>query len=57
MSKAYMGSSWNVDDNQQPGVRFWKHLECIFGNGKGICHMYVFCIFAKIEIVTKSNFW
>ena len=29
MSKAYMGSSWNVDDNQQPGVRFWKHLECI----------------------------
>ena len=39
-----------------PGFEFWKYFECIFGKGKGIWHIVVFCIFAKIAIVIMTQF-
>ena len=55
MNQVWMRSLWNVVSNHYYGFGILKHFECIFGNGKGICHIDVFCIFAKIAIVTMSK--
>ena len=50
-----MGSLWKVDDNQHPGFVIGKPFWMPFGNREGIGHIVVFCIVAKIAIVTMSK--
>ena len=56
MSFMWLNSLGEVEANHQTGFEIWKPFEMHFGNGEGICHIDVFCIFAKIAIVTMSKF-
>ena len=56
MNLIWLDMLLKVGGNHQPGFEIWKPFEMHFGNGKGICHIDVFCIFAKVAIVTMSKF-
>ena len=50
MIKVWIESLCNVEAYHNPGFGFGNILKCIFGNGKGICHIARFCIFVIVAM-------